>query len=112
MNQPLLENSSQVSLIHRNQEIQTLASDAAHEPFAECIRLRRSEWSFENAQVHRLQSQIELRRVDAVAVVDEESVRFLSSDDLAKLLKYPACRRMSRDVDVGDPACAYLHDHK
>src|SRR6516165_9029134 len=87
MSHPLFENSPQVALIERNQEIQTLAPHASHQAFAESIRLGRSEGRFQNAQAHRLQGRVELGRVNAAAVVDEEPVGFLSRPDFAELLK-------------------------
>jgi hypothetical protein len=89
MSNPLLEDSAQVSLVDRNQEIQTLAADSSYQTFAESVRLGRSERSFQDAQAHRLQSRIQLGGVNAVAVVQEEAVRFLSRDDLPELLKSP-----------------------
>jgi hypothetical protein len=66
--------------------------------------LERSEWRFENAQAHCLYSRIERGRVNVVAIVDEEPIRCLSSDDLANLLKGPVRCGMGCDVDVSDPA--------
>jgi hypothetical protein len=48
MSHPLFENSPQVALIERNQEIQTLAAHASHQAFAESIRLGR--------QLHRMEA--------------------------------------------------------
>ena len=72
MSHPLLENSPQVSLVQRNQEIQTLAADTSDEVFAESVRLGRVERRFQDAQAHRLQGRIEFGGVNVVAVVDEE----------------------------------------
>ena len=41
---PLLQNPPQVSLVQRNQEIQTFALDASNQSFAEGMRLPLSEW--------------------------------------------------------------------
>jgi len=57
MSHPLLENSPQVSLVQRNQEIQTLAADTSDEVFAESVRLGRVERRFQDAQAHRLQAE-------------------------------------------------------
>ena len=101
-----------MSLIQRNQEIQTLPADASDKAFAESVRLGRVERRFQDAQAHRLQGRIELGGVNAVAVVDEEPVRFLSRDDLPELLERLVCAGMSRDVKVSDPARPHLHDHE
>src|SRR5262249_1897129 len=55
--------------------------------FAEGIRLRRAEGCFQDTQAHRLQSRIQLGGVNAVAVVKDEPVRFLTCDCLPELLK-------------------------
>src|SRR5215469_12809952 len=104
MSHPLFENCPQVALIERNQEVQTLAPQASHQAFAESIRLGRSEGRFQNAQAHRLQGRVELGRVNAVAVVDEKPVWFLPRHDFAELLKRPARRGVSCDIEVGDTA--------
>jgi hypothetical protein len=109
MSHPLLENSPQVSLVQRNQEIQTLAADTSDEAFAECVRLGRVERRFQDAQAHRLQGRIELAGVNVVAVVDEEPVRFLSRDGLPELLERPVRGGMSGDVAVSDPARSHFH---
>src|SRR5271167_1703574 len=46
------------------------------------------------------------------AVVNEESVGFLTGDDLPELLQGPLCGGMSGDVEVSDPASAHFHDHE
>ena len=84
--------------MERNQIIQTLAAKGSDQAFAEDVRLGCSEGRFQDAQSHRLKSRIELRGVNAVAVVNEESVRFFPRDHLPKLLQCPFRRGMSGDV--------------
>src|SRR6266545_3621621 len=112
MGDPLPEDSAQVSLVDRNQEIQTLAADSSYQAFAESVRLGRAERRFQDAQAHRRQSRIQLGGVNAVAVVEEEAVRFLSRDDLPELRKSPLCGGMDGDVEMSDSARAHLHDHE
>lgn len=50
MSHSLLEKSPQVSLIERNQEIQTLPANGSDNAFAESIRLRRSRRRFQDAR--------------------------------------------------------------
>ena len=112
MSNPLLEDSPQVSLVQRNQEIQTFAADSSYQAFAESVRLGRAERRFQDAQAHRLQSRIQLGGVNAVAVVNEEPVRFLSRDDFPDLLKRPIRGGMSGNVEVSDPACSHFHNYE
>jgi hypothetical protein len=60
LSHPLFEKSPQVSLIERDQEIQTLQSKGSDKAFAESVRLRRSKRRFQDAQAHQLCGRIEL----------------------------------------------------
>ena len=112
MSNPLLEDSPQVSLVDRNQEIQTLAADSCYQAFAESVRLGRSERRFQDAQAHRLQSEIQPGGVNAITVMDDEAWWSLSCDCLPELLKSPLCGGMGGDVEVDDSARAHFHDHE
>jgi hypothetical protein len=100
MSHPLFEKSPQVSLIQQNQEIQTLPADGSNKAFAESVRLRRAERRLQDAQAHRLHGRIELGGVNAVAIVDEEPVRFLTGDDRPELLERPVRGGMSGNVEL------------
>ena len=112
MSDPLLEDSPQVSLVDRNQEIQTPAADSSCEALAESVRLGRAEWRFQDAQAHRLQGRTQLGGVNGVAVVNDEPVRFLSRDYLPELLKSPVRGGMGCGVEMRDSARAHFHDHE
>ena len=55
MSHPLLQNSSQVSLIDRDQEIQAFAPHGADEAFAERVRLGCPKGRFQDSHSRRLQ---------------------------------------------------------
>ena len=112
MSYPLPKNFPQVSLVQRNQEIQTLPADSSDEAFAESVRLGRVERRFQDAQAHRLQGRIELGGVNLVAGVDEEPIRFLARGGLPELLERPVRGGMIGDIEVSDPARSHFHDHE
>jgi len=58
---PFLEDSPQMFLAQRDQEIQALSANRADEPLAVCIRLRRPEGSLQYLEAHRLQARIQIR---------------------------------------------------
>ena len=49
MGDPLLQDSPYVSLVQRNQEVQTFPADRTHESFTESIRLRCPKRSFQDS---------------------------------------------------------------
>src|ERR1700687_332923 len=109
---PLFQDSSHMPLVQRDEEIKTFSSDRAYQPFTESIRLRCPKRSSQDRHAQRLEGRIKLTRVDAVPVVDDESVGLVPGDDLSKLLACPSCGGMIGHVEVSNPAGSYLHDHK
>lgn len=101
-----------MSFIQRNEVIQTLSADAPDEALAESVRLGRAERRFQNAEAHLRQGRTQLRRVQVVAVMDEEAMRPLSCDHFPELLERPVRGGMGGDVEVIDSAPAYFHDHE
>jgi len=60
-----------MAFIQHDQPVKTLTTNRADQPLAERIRLRTAHWRFQDGQAHRLNRAIDGRRVDAVAVVNE-----------------------------------------
>src|SRR4029450_13185978 len=96
------QNRAQMSLIHRNEKIQTFAADCPHKAFAKRVRLGRSDRSSENRQTHRREGPIDALCIHAVAIVDDVPMRLVSRNDHAELLRRPVGRRMRRDVPMDD----------
>src|SRR6201984_1519550 len=109
---PLFQDSAHVPFVQRDEEIKTFSSNRAHEPFTKSIRLRRPKRSPQDDDAQRLQGAIKFRRVDAVPVVENESVGLLTRDGLSKLLDRPSCAGMIGHVEVSNLTCSYLHDYK
>src|SRR5260370_15880145 len=107
---PLFQYPAHMPFVQRNQEIEALPPHRTNQSFTESIRLRRSIRSPQDSYACRLQAGIEVMRINTVAVVEDESIRPLTRDDLAKLLERPGCRRVSGDIEVSNLARSYLQD--
>jgi hypothetical protein len=75
---PLAKDVSEVTLVQRNHPVQALAPYRANQSFAERVRLWRSHRRLEDCQTHRRDGAIDMLRVDAVIVMNEESMRLLA----------------------------------
>src|SRR5262245_36425959 len=95
-----------------NHEIQTLSACTTNQALTKCIRLRRPVRRSQDPQTQRLESGIQFTGIDAVAVVNDELVAFISSDTLSELLQRPQGGWMLRHVHVNDAPCSNLHDHQ
>jgi hypothetical protein len=98
-----------VSLIHGNDEIQTLAPDRSNEPFAKSVCRGRSNGSPESADTEISQRRIDSLREDSVAVVDHESVWMVVGDQLTELLNRPFRVWVIGHIDMLNLAGANLH---
>ena len=81
MHDELVDHQLQVPLVQRDEIVQTLATDGADEPLAKGVRLRRTNWSFEDAQAEASESSIHVGREDRIAVVDHEAIRMVEHRD-------------------------------
>jgi len=95
-----------------DQKVQTLTTDGPHQSFAECVRLGRPKRRFQHYHSHRLEGGIELRRIDAIPVMHDKPIRRLTRDGFSELLECPVSGRVSRNVEVSDPARSHFQDHE
>ena len=107
---PLSEHAPQVAFVQRDQKIQALPADRAHQPLAKRIGLRGAHGRFQHAQIHRCQRSVDIRRVNRVSIVNHELVQAITSDERPELLNGPLGRGMLRHVPVRDPACPDFQD--
>ena len=63
----------------------------------------------EYSQTESLKGRIQITGVDAIEVVNNESVALFSSDALTELLQRPFRRRMTGHVAVKDSSAAHFH---
>ena len=107
---PLPQNESKMPFIQEDQPIQTLSTDGADHSFAERVRLRAPHRRLQYRQARRGDRAIYGRRIDAVAIVNEEALRLIAGNNGAELLDGPFGRGMLRDIPMHDPARANFKD--
>ena len=112
MDREFFQDHPEVTLVDWDQEVKALTPYASHEPFAECIRRRRSDRSFQGPHSEPLQRLIHAWRKDAVPVMNQESVGMVERKELAELLDGPFGGRMCSYVRVKDPPGTNLHRHE
>lgn len=101
-----------MAFVQRDKEIEAFSADGADETLTICVRLGNPVWRFQNPEAHDLQCQVDIGRVDAVSVVEDESKWPFTHKDLSRLLERPICRWVSSDIEVSNLAGSDLHDHK
>jgi hypothetical protein len=101
-----------VPLIEQNEIVQALPSDGPDEAFAECIRRWLLNGCSQYSHPEVVQRQIERRRKDRVAIVNDEFVRMRVRENFSKLLGRPFCGGMSRDITVQNPPRADFHRYE
>jgi len=112
MRDPLPKDAAEVPLVYRNHPVQALAPNRANHPFAERVRLRRPQRRPENPQTHGRDGSIDAVGIDAVVIVDQESMRRVARDQHSELLCRPIRRGMFGHIPVPDPAGADFQHHE
>lgn len=101
-----------MSLVERNQEIQTLPTNGSHQPFTVRIGRWRLHRRAQNLQSKAFQLVVNFRGEDRVAIMDEKAIPMIAGNSFSELLHSPAGRGMSRDIAVQNTAAAHFHDHE
>ena len=96
----LSNDTLEVSFIHRDHVIQTLAANRPNYSFAMCVRHWTSNRSFQYVQTKPTQRFVDLRRENRVTIVDYIAMTGLAVHELAKLLSRPLCGRMICNIDM------------
>ena len=112
MTNPRFECLSDVRFVDWNHKVETFSTSTADQALATCIRLGRLVRSLQHSQAECLQRLIQLLGIDMVAVMDDESVSFITTHAFSKLLKRPFGSRMSSNVKVKDSPRVEFHDHE
>ena len=100
MGQPCLHDASQVILGQRNHTIEAFSSQRAQQPFTERVGLRTLGRGFHDPEPEVLYAAIELRREDAIAIMDEEAVAMVRWDRFAQLLQCPGGSGMRSHINM------------
>ena len=109
---PLAQNGPKVPFIQQDQPIQTLTTDRADQSLAERVGLRAADRRFQHRQAQGGDRAIDGRGIDAVAVVNEKSLRLITGNHRAELLDDPFRRGVLRHIPMHDPARADFKDDK
>ena len=112
MRNPGFQNPTQVPLSERDQEIQTLATDATHQPFTSCICYWRAHWGSQDPYTESCYRLVQSPGKDAVMIVDHETIRVIPRQRFPELLQGPLSRRMFGDTVVKDLPATEFHDYE
>ena len=100
----LAKDSLEMTLAERNDPIQAFPADGSDQPLAKCIRLRRSSRRFQDADPETAHGAVRGSGKDRVAIVDQESVGMIESEELSELLDRPFGGRMLGHILMQDSA--------
>src|SRR5665213_1042347 len=109
---PLTEYFLQITFTEWDQEVQAFSPNRPDQPFAECVRFRRSNRRLQNTDAKALQRRVQPSRENGIAVVDDVAVTVIECQELAELLGGPFGGWMLGHVAVQNPPRADLHGHE
>lgn len=89
MANPLSQYHSQMPLAEWNQEVQTLAPERSHQPFAVRIRLGSPNWRPQHSEAECFQFPIQISRENRIAVMNQKLVQMFTGNRFSKLLQRP-----------------------
>src|SRR5215475_4927681 len=112
VDRPIPNRHLQMAFVERKQEVETFATKAAAESFAHRVRLWGPHWRPQNPYTQIGKTLVDIRREDAVAIVDDETIRMIARQRFPELLQRPFRRRMGSDVVVENLAGSDLHDNE
>lgn len=101
-----------MSLVDRNDEIQTFSPNGADDPFAEGIGGRRSDWSPESTDSKVSKRGVDRLREDGVAIMNHKSILMVIGQKFAELLNRPFGGGMIGYVDMQNPTGTNIHHHE
>jgi len=71
---PLLQQTSQMALTQWNEEVQTFPPQRANEPLAACVGLWTLGWGFQDPEPQVLYTLVERLREDIVTIMEEKAI--------------------------------------
>jgi hypothetical protein len=90
----------EMSIIHRNQIVQTLAASRPDYPLTICICHWTSKRSFQDLQTKPIEGLVDRGRENTVAVVDQITMAGFAIEERPELLLSPLCIRMICNVHM------------
>ncbi len=98
-----------MSFVERNQEIEAFSLYRSHGPFTISVRLWSANRRFQNSHAKSFQRFIDGGGENRIAVMDQETVRMVKRQKLAKLLDGPLRSGMRGHIRVQNAPGADLH---
>src|SRR5262249_1965202 len=96
---PIPNRHLKMAFVEWNQEVETFATKAAAESFAHRVRLRGPRSRTQNPYTQIGKTLVDIRREDAVAIVDDETIRVPLQRVQLKLKDF-RCSRLAVDWTV------------
>src|SRR5215831_10714679 len=109
---PIPNSHLKVAFVEWNQEVETFPTKAAAEWLAHRVRLGGPHRRTQNPYTQICKTLVDFLRGDAVAIVDDETIRMIARQSFPGLLQRPFRRGMGRDVVVENLAGSDLHDNE
>src|SRR6516162_5850823 len=97
---PIPNSHLKMAFVEWNQQVETFAAKAAAESLAHRVRLLGPHWRTQNPYTQIGKTLVDIRREDAVPIVDDEAVRMIARQRFLELLQRPFRRGMGRGVEV------------
>src|SRR5215831_5188404 len=97
---PIPNSHLKMAFVEWNQEVETFPTKAAAESLAHRVRLGGPHRRTQNPYPQIGKTPVDFRREDAVAIVDDETIRMIARESFPELLQRPFRRGMVRDVVV------------
>lgn len=99
-------------LVEGDEVVEALPADAAHQSFAEGVRLGRTDGRLQGAYTEISQRAVHGGGEDAVPIVDQKAIGMVEREKFAELLGGPFGGMVVRDIEVQNSPGAGLHRHK
>jgi hypothetical protein len=97
---PVLQNDTQVVLRQWDEKVEAFPAKRTYDTFTETVSFGASIRCPQYSQPHVSNRLVELRREDAIAIMDKKTVAMPRRYRLSKLLQCPGRRWVIRDMDV------------
>ena len=106
MGHPLRKDRPKMPFVERNHPIETLAPCCPDEAFTMRVRLRRAHRRLQHLERHRPEGLVHSWREDAIAIMDEETIRAIQRQAIPELLDRPFRVGVVGQIPVHDATCA------
>ena len=93
-----------------DEKVEAFPAERTDDPFTEAVSFGAPIRGPQYSQAHVSHRLIELRREDAIAIMEKKTVGMVRGNRFSKLLLRPGCRWVIRAMDVQQLSCAEFYD--